>query len=619
MKKLQHESVVAFSIVIMYFTGGEKMSIQERISMLREQMKSHGIDIYIVPTADFHQSEYVGEYFKARKFITGFSGSAGTAVITLEEARLWVDGRYFIQAAEQLQGTGIQMMKMGRPNVPTLDKYLEEALQNGQTLGFDGRVVSMGNGQKYAKIVEEKQGKIVYDMDLIGEIWEDRPSLSKEPVFALEEKYTGESTESKLSRIREVMKENGATVHILTTLDDICWTLNIRGNDIEFFPLVLSYAIITMDKMHLYIDETKLSDEIRVNMEADGVILHKYNAIYEDVKQIGEEEVLLIDPMCLNYAIYSNISADVKKVEKRNPEVLFKAMKNPSEVENMRQAQIKDSVAHVKFMKWLKENVGKITITEMSASDKLDEFRAEMGNFIRPSFEPISSYGEHAALCHYTSSPETDVELKEGNIFLTDTGAGFYEGSTDITRAYALGEIPENMKEDFTVVAMCNLELSNAKFMEGCTGVNLDILARKPLWERNKDYNHGTGHGIGYLLNIHEDPANFQLRYREGNTAVLQEGMILTVEPGIYIEGSHGVRLENEVLVCKGEKNEYGQFMYLETITYVPFDLDAIKPEMLTEEYRRYLNTYHKTVYEKVSPYLNEEEKEWLKKYTREI
>ncbi|WP_461812652.1 aminopeptidase P family N-terminal domain-containing protein [Faecalimonas sp.] len=595
------------------------MSVQERILMLREQMKKYGIDMYIVPTADFHQSEYVGEYFKSRKFITGFSGSAGTAVITLHEARLWVDGRYFIQAAEQLKGTEIQMMKMGQKNVPTLDAYLEETLQNGQTLGFDGRVVSMGNGQKYSKIVEKKQGKIIYDVDLIGEIWENRPSLSKEPVFVLEEKYAGESTKSKLHRIREVMKEYGATTHILTTLDDICWTLNIRGNDIEFFPLVLSYAIITMNEMHLYIDETKLNAEIKESMKTEGIVLHEYNAIYEDVKQIDEKETILIDPTCLNYAIDSNISKDVKKIEQRNPEVLFKAMKNATEVKNIRVAQIKDSVAHVKFMKWLKENVGKMAITEMSASDKLDEFRAEMGNFIRPSFEPISSYGEHAALCHYTSSPETDVQLKEGNIFLTDTGAGFYEGSTDITRAYALGEIPENMKEDFTVVAMCNLELSNAKFIEGCTGVNLDILARKPLWERNKDYNHGTGHGMGYLLNIHEDPANFQSKYREGNTAVLQEGMILTVEPGVYIEGSHGVRLENEVLVRKGEKNEYGQFMYLETITYIPFDLDAIKPEMLTEEYRGYLNAYHKTVYEKVSPYLNEEEKEWLKKYTREI
>lgn len=595
------------------------MNIQERLLKLREQMKEKGIDVYVVPTADFHQSEYVGEYFKARKFITGFSGSAGTAVVTADEAKLWVDGRYFIQAAKQIEGTTVEMMKMGQPGVPTIDEYLEATLKENGTLGFDGRVIAMQDGLRYENIVHEKNGKIVYTYDLIDNIWEDRPSLSEEPVFTLEEKYTGETVADKLARIRECMKENGATAHILTTIDDICWTLNMRGNDIEFFPLVLSYAIITLDKMHLYINEAKLSDEIKEAFAKDGVVLHPYNDIYEDVKTYGEGETLLIDPVRLNYALYSNISSDANKVEERNPEVLFKTMKNPTEVENMCKAQIKDSVAHVRFMKWLKENIGKMTITEMSASDKLDEFRAELGNFIRPSFEPISSYGEHAALCHYTSSPETDVELKEGNVFLTDTGAGFYEGSTDITRTYALGELPDEIKEHFTLIVMCNLGLSNARFLKGCTGINLDYLARKPLWERNLDFNHGTGHGIGYLLNIHEGPANFRYRYREGDTEVLQKGMILTVEPGIYIEGSHGVRLENEVLVCEGEKNEYGQFMYLDTITYVPFDLDAIKVEMLTDEHKKYLNDYHKKVYEKVSPYLNEEEKEWLKKYTREV
>lgn len=571
------------------------MEIKERIVKLREQMKEKGIDIYIVPTADFHQTEYVGEYFKARKFITGFSGSAGTAVITKTEARLWVDGRYFIQAAKQIEGTTVEMMKMNQPGVPTIDEYLEETLGEGETLGFDGRVVSMGDGLRYKAIVERKNGKIIYDYDLIDAIWEDRPPLSREPAFILEQKYAGETMASKLARIREYMRNCGANVHVLTTIDDICWTLNIRGNDIEFFPLVLSYAIITMDRMHLYIDETKLSDEMKEVLAADDVVLHPYNDIYEDIKAYGEGDCLLLDPVRVNYAMYSNISDKVRKVEERNPEILFKAVKNPVEIENMRKAQIKDSVAHVRFMKWLKENVGKMKITEMSASDKLDEFRAEMGGFIRPSFEPISSYGEHAALCHYTSSPETDVELKEGNIFLTDTGAGFYEGSTDITRTYALGEIPDIMKEHFTLILMCNLSLASAKFMEGCVGMNLDLLARKPLWDRGLDFNHGTGHGLGYLLSIHESPAGFRWRYRPGETAELMEGMIMTDEPGIYFEGSHGVRLENEILVRKGEKNEYGQFMYFEPITYVPMDLDAVKVEMLSEEYKTLLNDYHKT------------------------
>ena len=595
------------------------MSIQERLLKLREQMKGKGIDIYIVPTADFHQTEYVGEYFKARKYMTNFSGSAGTAVITADEAKLWVDGRYFIQAAEQIAGTTVEMMKMAEPGVPTIEEYLKTTLKEGGVLGFDGRVVAMGDGLGYEKIVSDKNGKIIYDYDLIAAVWEDRPALSEEPAWILEQKYAGETTESKLTRIRESMKNSGATVHVLTSLDDICWILNMRGNDIEFFPIVLSYAIITMDEMHLYINEAKLSAEMKGCFAKDNVVLHPYNDVYEDVKKIAEGESVLVDPARLNYALYRNIPDGVKKVEERNPEVLFKAIKNPVEIENIRQAQIKDSVAHVKFMKWVKENVGKMKITEMSAAEKLDELRVEMGNFIRPSFEPISAYGEHCALMHYTSSPETDVELKEGSVFLTDTGAGFYEGSTDITRTYALGEIPDLMKEHFTLTLMGNLGLANARFLHGCTGMNLDLMARKPMWDRGLDFKCGTGHGMGYLLSIHESPAGFRWRYRAGETAVLEEGMVLTNEPGIYIEGSHGIRLENEILVHKGEVNEYGQFMYFETITYIPMDLDAVKAEMLPEETKAQLNDYHKTVYEKVSPYLNDEEKKWLRKYTRAI
>ena len=595
------------------------MSIQERLLKLREQMKGKGIDIYIVPTADFHQTEYVGEYFKARKYMTNFSGSAGTAVITADEAKLWVDGRYFIQAAEQIAGTTVEMMKMAEPGVPTIEEYLKTTLKEGGVLGFDGGVVALGAGLGYDKMVSHKNGWIIYDYDLIDAVWEDRPALSEEPAWILEQKYAGETTESKLTRIRESMKNSGATVHVLTSLDDICWILNMRGNDIEFFPIVLSYAIITMDEMHLYINEAKLSAEMKGCFAKDNVVLHPYNDVYEDVKKIAEGESVLVDPARLNYALYRNIPDGVKKVEERNPEVLFKAIKNPVEIENIRQAQIKDSVAHVKFMKWVKENVGKMKITEMSAAEKLDELRVEMGNFIRPSFEPISAYGEHCALMHYTSSPETDVELKEGSVFLTDTGAGFYEGSTDITRTYALGEIPDLMKEHFTLTLMGNLGLANARFLHGCTGMNLDLMARKPMWDRGLDFKCGTGHGMGYLLSIHESPAGFRWRYRAGETAVLEEGMVLTNEPGIYIEGSHGIRLENEILVHKGEVNEYGQFMYFETITYIPMDLDAVKAEMLPEETKAQLNDYHKTVYEKVSPYLNDEEKKWLRKYTRAI
>ena len=595
------------------------MKISERIEQLRVLMKEKNIDAYVVPTADFHQSEYVGEHFKARKFITGFSGSAGTAVITADEARLWTDGRYFIQAAKQIEGTGVELMKMGEPGFPTLTEYLADTLPENGILGFDGRVVATGEGEEYEAIVNAKNGSIVYEYDLIDQVWTDRPALSEKPVFELGVEYTGETVASKLSRIREEMKKCGATVHILTTLDDICWTLNMRGDDIDFFPLVLSYAVIEMDKAVLYINEAKLSDEIKEHFAADGIEIRPYNDIYEDVKSICEKEVLLIDPAKLNYSLFNNLPEGCKKVSAPNPEIIFKAMKNEVEVENMKKANLKDSVAHVKFMKWVKENVNKEVITEMSASDKLDEFRKEMGNFIRPSFEPISSYGPHAAMCHYTSSPETDVQLKEGDIFLTDTGAGFWEGSTDITRTYALGEIPAKTKENFTLVAIANLQLGSARFLYGTTGLVLDILARKPFWDRDLNFNHGTGHGVGYLLNIHEGPAGFRWKYRPNETHTLEKGMIITNEPGIYFEGEFGIRLENELLCCEGTKNEYGQFMHFESITFVPFDLDAIEPSIMTEQDKKLLNDYHKEVFEKVSPFLNDEEKAWLEKYTRAI
>lgn len=595
------------------------MKISERLTKLRTLMAEKNIDMYIVPTADFHQSEYVGEHFKARKYITGFSGSAGTAVITKDHAGLWTDGRYFLQAGNQLKGTTVDLFKMGEPGVPTIEEYIEKTLPNKGTLGFDGRVVSMVDGQSYEKILEHKDAVINYDCDLINDIWEDRTPLSEEPAFNLDVKYAGESTASKLERVREEMKKAGANVHVITSLDDIAWVLNIRGNDIEFFPLVLSYAIITMDKVHLFINENKLNHEIRANLNENNVILHPYNEIYKSVKKLESSDVVLVDPIRVNYALYNNIPKNVRKIEQQNPSVLFKAIKNPIEIENIKKAQIKDGVAHTKFMYWLKHNIGKEVITEISASNKLDEFRAEQGGFIRPSFEPISSFGEHAAIVHYAPTPETDIELKEGSLFLTDTGAGFYEGSTDITRTYALGEVPQIMKDHFTITVNSNMHLAHGRFLYGCTGMNLDILARAPFWNRNLNFNHGTGHGVGYLMNIHEAPTGFRWQYRPNECHPFEVGMVITDEPGIYIAGSHGIRIENELLVCQGEKNEYGQFMYFEPISFVPIDLDAINPDIMTIEEKNWLNEYHEKVYEKISPYLNADEKEWLKEYTRAI
>lgn len=595
------------------------MNVPERISALRALMEERGYDAYMVPTDDNHQSEYVGEHFKARAFITGFTGSAGTAVITKDAAGLWTDGRYFIQAEQQLSGSGVKLFKMGEPGVPTVEEFIADVLPEGGTLGFDGRVVAMGEGQALEAAAAKKSGKIDYSTDLIDKIWEDRPALSEEPAFALGVEYTGESTESKLKRIRKAMEEEGADIHIIAALDDVCWTTNLRGNDIEFFPLLLSYAVITKEDMKLYIDERKLTDEMKANLAKDNISLRPYNAVYEDVKELCADSAILVDPSRLNYALYNNLPKGAKVIEKVNPTVLMKAMKNDTEIKNIKNAHVKDGVAVTKFMHWLKKNVGKTEITEISAAEKLEEFRKEQEGYLWQSFEPICGSGEHAAIVHYAATPETNVPVVTDGLFLTDTGGGYMEGSTDITRTFAFGKITDRMAEDFTTVLLCNLRLARAVFMHGTCGYNLDILARMPAWERGINYNHGTGHGVGYLMNIHEAPSGFRIAIREREKAVIEPGMVITDEPGIYIEGSHGIRTENELLVCEKEKTEYGQFLCFEPITYVPIDLDAVNPDMMTKEDKEQLNAYHAKVYELVSPHLNEEEKEWLKEYTRAI
>ncbi|GFI50563.1 aminopeptidase [Lachnospiraceae bacterium] len=595
------------------------MTVPERISALRSLMEEKGYDVYLVPTDDSHQSEYVGEYFKARAFITGFTGSAGTAVITKTDAGLWTDGRYFIQAAAQLEGSGITLFKAGQPDVPTIEAYITDVIPEGGTLGFDGRVVAMGQGQALKAALAAKNARIDYSEDLIDRIWEDRPALSTKPAFALSVEYTGESTADKLSRIREAMKKEGADVHILAALDDICWTTNLRGNDIEYFPLLLSYAVITMDDMKLYVDETKLTAEMKESLAKDGISIHPYNAVYEDIKGLSAKDGVLVDPSRLNYALYNNIPKEAKVIEQMNPEVLMKAMKNDTELKNIVNAHIKDGAAVTRFMCWLKKNIGKTEITEISAAKKLDSFRREQEGYLWQSFEPICGSGEHGAIVHYAATPETNVPVTTNGLFLTDTGGGYMEGSTDITRTFAFGELTDRMKEDFTTVLLCNLHLARAVFPHGISGFNLDAMARTPAWERGMDYNHGTGHGVGYLMNIHEAPAGFRCAVREKERNILEPGMVITNEPGIYIEGSHGIRIENEMIVRKGPKTEYGQFLYFEPITYVPIDLDAVDPNMMKQEDKDQLNAYHEKVYELISPHLNDEEKEWLKEYTRAV
>ena len=414
------------------------------------------------------------------------------------------------------------------------------------------------------------------------------------------------------------MKDLGATAHLLITLDDIAWIFNFRGKDVSYSPVVLTYAIIMMDCVHLFIDEDKLSKEIKINFDKEHILLHSYNEVYDFVKSLSTDHVLLMDPARLNYALYKNIPSEMKTIETMNPSILLKAMKNETEIKNIKNAHIKDAVAHIKFLYWLKTRLGKEVITELSASEKLESLRAEQEGFLWPSFAPISAYGPHAAMCHYSSSEETDCPLEAGNFYLTDTGGNYMEGSTDITRTIALGEVSEELKTHYTQVLRGNLALTRTKFLHGCTGQNLDILARQYLWNMNLDFKHGTGHGIGYLLSIHEGPC--RISWQPAKESVpLENGMILSDEPGLYIADSHGIRLENELLVRNDVKNEYGQFMEFEVITYVPFDLDAIEPSLMREDEKAQLNAYHQNVYDIVSPYLNDAEKKWLKKYTKEI
>lgn len=595
--------------------------IKQRIENIRDLMKEKNIYAYIVPSSDYHQSEYVGDYFKSREFMSGFTGSAGILIISMDEAGLWTDGRYFIQAENELKDSGIKLFKMGEEGVPTIEEYLLEKLPKNSTLGFDGRVMSVKEGQSLANKLAFKGINIEYKYDLVNDIWEDRCSLPTEKAFLLGTEYSGESFSDKLSRIRAVMKEKKATTHILASLDDIAWLFNIRGRDVKSNPVVLSYAVISIDSVYLFIDKNKIGKDIRAELSKENVQIKGYEEVYEFIKNIDENEVVLIDTSKVNYAIYNNIPSNVQKIEERNPSILFKSIKNEIELKNIRNSHIKDGVAFTKFMYWLKNNIGKIEITEISATQKLEEFRREQDKFIEPSFSTIAAYKDHAAMMHYSATEESNYKLEPRDLFLVDSGGQYFDGTTDITRTIALGPIPENVRKDFTNVVRGMIRLSKAKFLYGCRGYNLDILARGPLWEEGVDYKCGTGHGIGFVLNVHEGPNGFRWKVREDidDTCILEEGMVTTNEPGVYVENSHGIRIENEIVVRKAEKNEYGQFMDFEVITFAPIDLDAIDESLILKDEKVYLNNYHKQVYDKISLYLNEEEKQWLKTYTREI
>ena len=591
--------------------------IQERLQNLRAKMQENGVQAYIIPTSDFHETEYVSDYFACRKYMSGFTGSAGTLVVLADQAGLWTDGRYFIQAQAQLQDTGIALMKMGQPETPSIEDYICQNLSKGSKVGFDGRVINYMDYKRYHAIFNSHQIDIVANLDLVNEIWQDRPALPATKTFHYALRYAGVSMEDKLAQVRQAMTREGCASFIITKIDEIAWLFNIRAHDIPHFPVALAYATIEKEKATLYIDASRLDDESKALFAQNQISVKLYNSIYEDVCSL--QGPVLVDPHFVNSRLA--LLVQEKLVEAIDPIVLMKAQKNATEIENTKWAHIKDGVACTKFMYWLKKNVKSQEITECSAQDQLKQYRKEQENYLEDSFNTICAYKEHAAMMHYSSTPETDVTLKPEGMLLVDSGGQYLEGTTDITRTFVLGKISEEEKHWFTLAMRSHIRLAKAHFLYGCRGLNLDILARGPLWDEDMDYQCGTGHGVGHLSNVHEAPNGFRWRIvpERNDSCVLEEGMIQSDEPGVYKEGEFGIRHENELLVVKGTKNFYGQFMHFEPLTFVPFDLDGIDQSKMTQDEIEWLNAYHAQVYDTLQPYLNDEEKDWLKNATRAL
>lgn len=592
--------------------------MREELCRLRGRMQEESVDAYLIMTDDFHGSEYVGDYFKSREYISGFTGSAGTLLVRKDCAGLWTDGRYFLQAETQLAGSGITLFRSGQPGVPDLEDYLAEQLADGQTLGFDGRCVMAGYARKLRERLEQKGVRIRNDLDLVGDVWPDRPALSKEPVWPLAERYAGIGVKDKLAEVRQILHKKKADWFLLASLEDICWLLNVRGNDVACTPVVLSYLMMGRDQVFWYVQREAVPEPVQTDLQEAGVVLREYGQIYEDVSRLPGGVRLLCDENHVNDALISRIAPDVVVVDGENPTLLLKAVKNPVEIANEKAAHIKDGIAVTRFIYWLKTRVGREEITEMSAAARLEMFRREQEDYLEPSFYPILAYGPHGAIVHYSADETSDVLLEPEGFLLADTGGHYMEGTTDITRTIALGPLTEEQKEMYTTVLKAHIRLADAVFLQGAAGVSLDVLARTPLWERGLDYNHGTGHGVGYLLSVHEGPNSFRFRPSavRGGDHVMKEGMITSDEPGIYLEGKFGVRLENLLVCAAKQTNSYGTFLGFEPLTMVPFDRDAILWDALSEKELRWLAAYHQKVYESLAPHLSEEERQWLRETT---
>ena len=602
------------------FTSDEYV---KRITALRSEMLAAGTDVYYVPGGDFHMSEYISDHFKCREYLSGFDGSNGEMVITADGAYLWTDGRYFLQAEEQLQGTGITLMKMGQPGVPRLSDFIKDSLKDGDSLGFDGRLVPAFFFDTIKKKTEGLDIAFITDIDLVGNIWTDRPALPSGKAWILDDSYTGLSFADKLEKVRAKLSEDGCDMLVMSSLDDIAWLFGFRGDDIDFNPVSLSYAVISADSCTLYMDEDKCAD-IREVLESKGVVIKGYEEVFCDLKAMDPSLKVSLDRSCTNLKLTSSLPGNVKTVDKPSPTVLLKACKTQTEVENERKAHISDGAALTKILYYLKKIQGSSEllegkITELDVAEKLLSYRAEADDFKGESFAPIIATGAHGAIIHYEPTPETNVPLENNTLVLLDTGGHYLRGTTDVTRTVSVGTPTEKMKKLYTAVLKGNIALSGTVFKKGTCGRTLDILARKPLWELGYDYNHGTGHGVGYLLNVHEGPQNISTGSRTNGDTPFEIGMITSDEPGVYLAGEFGIRTENMMVCVPHTENDFGVFYGFETLTMAPFDRDLILTEDMTETEIKAVDEYHKKVRETISGLLDEETAKWLAEVTRPL
>ena len=592
------------------------MNRRERLEKLRSLMEREGIDYFVIPTSDPHMSEYVLDRYKSRVYMTGFTGSAGYVVVTQNEALLWADGRYHVQAEKQIEGSDFKLMKWGLEGVDFYDEWLKKNVKPGQTVGFNGEITPYG---MYKRLVEKLGDRInfKFEKDLIGEFWEDRPALPSGKAFILDEEYTGENPTKKLAVIREKMEEKGATHLFLATLDDIAYTLNIRGGDDLYTPIVVSYLLIDSHNATLFVDESKIDVSVKGYLQKNGVKIAPYETVNDALVALDKTEACYISSDKINALQYKLISENTKVIDEMLPTTMMKAIKNDTEVENERLAHIIDGAAVSRYLYWIKENAGKIEMNEFSAEEKLHEIRTEHESFISESFKTISAYKSNAAMAHYSASSENNSEIKAEGLYLVDSGGQYLEGTTDITRTVTLGSPTAEEIRDYTLTLKGHIDLFLTKFLKGTCGCHLDVMARGAMWKEGIDFKHGTGHGVGYCLGVHEGPMSIS---RAIINVPLQPGMVISNEPGIYRDGKHGIRIENLVTVTEFKTTQFGQFFGFMNLTLCPYERELIDVSVLSDEELEYINEYHKTVYENIQSHMKtEEEKAWLKKATAEI